>query len=152
LCPSNWTSIGPYGSPVFAEVIDPGHPETIYTGSEGAGVRKSTDGGETWLPKNNGLPDSIYSMVLDPMHPQTLYATGGGIFKSMNGGENWDLTSGAGSPLVLDPSDPQTIYAGATGGLSKSTDGGATWQRLGNGIVGQVGSIAVDSLHPGTLY
>jgi hypothetical protein len=53
-CPSSWTSIGPYGSPTFAEVIDPSHPDTIYTASEGAGVRKSTDGGLTWSPKNNG--------------------------------------------------------------------------------------------------
>ena len=55
LCPSSWTSIGPYGSPVFAEVIDPGHPETVYTASEGAGVRVSTDGGVSWSARNTGL-------------------------------------------------------------------------------------------------
>ncbi len=30
--------------------------------------------------------------------------------------------------LAIDPAQPATLYAGTTDGVSKSTDGGATWQ------------------------
>jgi photosystem II stability/assembly factor-like uncharacterized protein len=158
LCPSGWTSIGPYGSPTFAEVIDPSHPDTIYTGSEGAGVRKSTDGGATWSAMNTGLPAAalnVYGMLLDPTHPQTLYA---GTYKTTDGGEHWTQTALTGTlgSFAIDPSDG-TLYAGAQGAagvLYRSTDGGVSWQQADNGIVGipNFASIAVDPLHPGTLY
>jgi hypothetical protein len=44
LCPSSWTNIGPPGSPVWAEAIDPGNPETIYTDSFGAGFARARTG------------------------------------------------------------------------------------------------------------
>jgi photosystem II stability/assembly factor-like uncharacterized protein len=159
LCPSSWTSIGPYGSPTRGGiVIDPSHPDTIYTASEGAGVRKSTDGGTNWSAVNHGITNNTtVALAMDPKNPQTLYrgaelglnALGPtGVWKSTNGGESWAPTglTTAVQYLAIDPNDSQTIYSQN----SKSTDGGNHWQP--NGVGFSVGSIAFDPLHPGTLY
>jgi photosystem II stability/assembly factor-like uncharacterized protein len=165
LCLSTWTNIGPFGSPTETIFIDPAHPDTIYTGSEGAGVRQSTDFGATWSAKNSGLTGTallVYTLVQDPTAPQMLYAgTFGGNYVSPDGGEHWTpypALPGFMTAFAVDPSDG-TRYAGvqgtiATGRLYKSTDGGASWQQADTGIVGLVAgrSIAVDPLHPGTLY
>jgi photosystem II stability/assembly factor-like uncharacterized protein len=164
LCLSTWTNIGPYGSPIETILIDPAHPDTIYTGSEGAGVRKSTDGGATWSPKNNGLTGTallVYTLVQDPIDRQKLYAgTFGGNYVSTDSGEHWSTYTalqGGISALAVDPNDG-TLYAGVSASpnttmrLYKSTDDGVSWQQADNGIVGQVARIAVDPLHPGTLY
>jgi photosystem II stability/assembly factor-like uncharacterized protein len=160
---STWTNIGPYGSPTETILIDPAHPDTIYTGSEGAGVRKSTDGGATWSAKNNGLTGTallIYTLVEDPTDPQKLYAgTFGGNYVSTDSGEHWTTypaLPGTMGAFAIDPNDG-TRYAGvqgtiATGRLYKSTDDEASWQQADNGIIGLVSRIAVDPLHPGTLY
>jgi MYXO-CTERM domain-containing protein len=36
--------------------------------------------------------------------------------------------------MAFDPGDPQVIYAGTDGGLARSQDGGATWERLNEGV------------------
>jgi hypothetical protein len=50
-----------------------------------SGVFRSTDGGTTWTPRNNGLANTLVtSLATDPSSPATLYAGtyGGGIFKA----------------------------------------------------------------------
>jgi photosystem II stability/assembly factor-like uncharacterized protein len=62
------------------------------------------------------------------------------------------------SRMVADPGDPRTLYAliqvnpaGSGNALWKSTDGGATWRSIQQGI-GPVEMLAVDPLQPGRLY
>jgi len=86
---------------------------------------------------------------------------GFGIYKSLDGGDTWtpinagleDLTV---SHLVVDPTDTQTLYAGVgcvdddialPGNVFKSTDGGASWQRLDG--VSPGAPITRLALHPG---
>jgi photosystem II stability/assembly factor-like uncharacterized protein len=164
LCLSTWTNIGPYGSPTETILIDRAHPDTIYTGSEGAGVRQSTDGGATWSAKNNGLTGTallVYYLFQDPTDPHKLYAgTSGGNYVSTDSGEHWTTYAALPGGMTAFAGDPNdgTLYAGIAVSrmqpvpLYKSTDDGASWQPAGNGIVGQVDRIAVDPLHPGTLY
>lgn len=59
-------------------------------------------------------------------------------------------------PLAIDPTNPNTIYAGsygvhnvADGGLVKSTDGGASWNRL---LASVILSLAVDPGNPNIIY
>jgi photosystem II stability/assembly factor-like uncharacterized protein len=154
---STWSNIGPYGSPTQAIVIDPTNPDTIYSGSEGAGVRMSTDGGITWSARNTGLQGNalvVLSLLLDPGQPQTLFAvTFAGAYKSTDAGAHWKTFGVAGvGPITMDPTNSNTLYAGGAGGLFKTTDGGATWHAAGNGLVGVAYSISVDPLHPDTVY
>jgi photosystem II stability/assembly factor-like uncharacterized protein len=120
---------------VLALEIDPTAPTTLYVGTFN-GAFKSTNGGENWEPINNGLTNSgVHSLAIDPSEPTTLYAgaytivndsgnpyiPGSGIFKSTNGGMNWEvintgLTHTAVSTLAIDPSVSAILYAGTWGG------------------------------------
>ncbi|MGL5888328.1 MAG: VPS10 domain-containing protein, partial [Bacteroidia bacterium] len=60
----------------------------------------------------------------------------GEIYKSIDGGQNWFLTSinvgnlGEVSSIEIDPTDPNVVYVGAASTIIKTTDGGATWSPL----------------------
>jgi photosystem II stability/assembly factor-like uncharacterized protein len=166
---NTWTTHGPEGGWVSSLVIDNRTPATLYAGTRGGGIFKSSNGGQTWMAINTGLvlarpsplparppqagPD-IAALAIDPSAPATIYAWGGGLFKSTDGGGSWTATglSGA-STLAIDPSAPATIYAGSgffTGGVFKSTDGGATWTAVLDAP--QVRVLAIDPSAPATLY
>jgi len=57
-------------------------------------VYKTPNGGESWVPKNNGLMSlDVRSLAIDPQNPEIVYAglaEGAGIFKTSNGGELWE--------------------------------------------------------------
>ncbi len=90
---------------------------------------------------------------------RTRYAAGsGGIFKSTDGGVSWNSMNpglsfyvcGGGPPcfepfyvgsLLIDPQNSSTLYATAghasfpiPGGVLRSTDGGATWNQMNEGL------------------
>jgi photosystem II stability/assembly factor-like uncharacterized protein len=75
------------------------------------------------------------------------------VYKSINGGGSWqavpDLDSSYIAAFAIDPSVPNTLYVGAAGGISKSTDGGATWRLIG---LSDVRSLAIDPLSPNRVY
>jgi photosystem II stability/assembly factor-like uncharacterized protein len=132
-------------------VVDPTNSSTIYVVA-GGGILKSTNGGESWIRANAGLPDTyVNTIVIDPITPSKLYAVTGstGIFKSTNSGGSWN-TLNTGLPpnsfintLVIGPTTPPTVYV--TGSvpqpgkppsavLLKSTDGGESWNALDSGL------------------
>jgi photosystem II stability/assembly factor-like uncharacterized protein len=115
---NTWTSIGPEGAGVRTMVIDPKTPTTLYVGTWGGGVFKTTNGGENWSAASTGLTDRvIYSLAIDPMSPNNIYAmTQSIIFKSTNSGENWsdcgkDLSNSSDVPSTIDTPIPSTFYS-----------------------------------------
>lgn len=131
---------------------------------DGLGVYRSADGGDTWESRGLEEVGSIGRVLVDPADPDRLYVAAmgklftnnseRGVYRSLDGGANWEqvlfLSDSTGAiDLVLHPSDPNTLYAamwerirrpdrrqytGSTSGVYKSTDGGTTWQELGNGL------------------
>jgi photosystem II stability/assembly factor-like uncharacterized protein len=95
-------------------------------------------------------------------------AASGGIFRSRDGGTNWepifdDQPVAAIGSLAVDPVNTNVIWAGTgetfirsnvlTGnGIYKSVDGGDTWQQLGLEKTGRIGRIVVDPLDPDTVF
>ena len=131
--------------------------ETEYTDKvgDGAGVFKSTDRGNNWTQINNGL-NSLETNVLavDPNDSDVLYlgTDDDGIYKSINGGENWKkliptASFGVGD-IIVDPQDSNNVYMGTVDyfrlsesrgvlgdfGVYKSTDGGTTWEEFNSGL------------------
>src|SRR5437899_2516260 len=95
---NSWTSIGPDGGFIMALAIDPVTPATLYAGTYRGGVFKSTNGGESWIAANTGLPDcQVSALAIDPQTPATLYAGTlptssicGGVFKiKLSPGTRW---------------------------------------------------------------
>src|SRR5256885_10222887 len=116
---NSWTSNGPEGGSIRALAIDPMTPGTLYAGTGGGGVFKSTNGGGSWV--NTGLTNNLFvtTLAIDPQAPATLYAGGGnGVFKSTDGGGSWTAAyfSFSVTTLAIDPQTPATLYAGTYGG------------------------------------
>ena len=163
-----WTTNGPEGGYIYALAIDPQAPETIYAGTwQKGGVFKSEDGGGTWTPINNGLPDTygrnirLSSLAVDPQHSDTVYVgtNGEGIFKSEDGGGTWvpinsGLANGIIYSLAIDPQASQTIYAAlGSDGVFKSEDGGANWGSVNTGLSDVHAQVlAIDPQHSSTVY
>ena len=125
-------------------------------------------GNDAWTVAGQPPGGTVMKVVVNPATPSILYATSGpGVFESTDSGSSWTLvfkTLNGPSDLVIDPLNPDTLYA-AYGGdsdktLFKSTDGGATWNALTNGLgtifngteVDGVAWIAVDPVDEGTVY
>jgi photosystem II stability/assembly factor-like uncharacterized protein len=76
-------------------------PWDLTSGGPGSGLYVSRDGGDTWKQlKENGLPDGIWGKVgvaVAPSNGNRVYALieaeKGGLFKSDDGGENWELAT-----------------------------------------------------------
>jgi photosystem II stability/assembly factor-like uncharacterized protein len=175
---------------VFAAVL--GHP---YGASEERGIYLSTDGGQTWnkaLNKNENVGGD--DLEMDPSNPDVVYATmwelrlgpwedaneyqgtGGGLFKSTDGGKNWtQLSNGLPKGVIqvhvaVAPSESSRLYAavasarGQTGqgsevGVYRSDDGGDSWQKITNDPrpAGRIGGgdlpvPKVDPKNPDVIY
>lgn len=124
-------------------------PENEVAG--GTGIFKSVDGGATWNPINEGLKNLyVGSLYISPVDSNTLLAgtgyamsgnEGGGIYRSTDGGLNWQYVGG--SPRVvsveISTANPQIAYAAdvAHSNFFRSDDAGVTWIDLsGNGEEG----------------
>jgi len=141
-----------------------GPPATVYAGTEGGGVLKSTDGGVSWNDSSTGLEDfDIFALAVNPRTPAILYvATGSqGVFKSTNSAAGWSrssvgLPSDTFTALAIDPSVPTTVYAGSfRNGVFSSTNAGAAWSPMNTGLTTRnILALAVNPagtcLHAGT--
>ena len=121
------------GIPIFCLTIDPNDPEIVWAGTQNAlGVYKSTDGGETWVEKTNGIVQeatSFRNFGIRPGNSSVVFAgveisTGlmgiefdkarGRIYKTEDGGENWRCVWEGGSLVrfvLFDPGNPDVMYA-----------------------------------------
>jgi photosystem II stability/assembly factor-like uncharacterized protein len=146
--------------------VHPKNPDIVYVAAQGhvwapnadRGVFKSTDGGKTWkkvLFRSDKA--GACDLVIDPTNPNVLYAgfwevyrkpwtlesggAGSGIFKSIDGGDNWtEITRSPGLPrgtigivgITVSPANPDRLWAiieAEDGGVFRSDNGGRTWTR-----------------------
>jgi photosystem II stability/assembly factor-like uncharacterized protein len=126
-----------------------------YAAVEVGGVLRSDDGGETWglVQGSSGDPDlgfppapyiypDLHDLAVHPSDPNLVYAaTGGGLYRTVDGGATWDyLYDCYCRALWIDPDDPQHIIfgpadqVGAVGRIEESRDGGQTWHLASGGL------------------
>jgi photosystem II stability/assembly factor-like uncharacterized protein len=119
----------------------------------------SRDGGDSWK-KVTTTPDEPMARIgigVAQSRPNivyliTEYPTAGTLLRSEDYGDTWQTISHDKdlnfrpfyySDVFVDPSDHNTLYT-LSGGLSKSTDGGRTVQRIGRGVHGDHQSFWID--------
>jgi len=138
------------------------NPNTLLWGTSGYPM-KSIDGGTTWKALRKGLPPGsvrLSALATDPSNPTTLYFGTDqlGIWKSTDGGENWESLHLPIMPgikaLAVNPTNSSTVYAAGVFGISKSLDGGTTWNQSNRGLIkgNTVYSLAIDPRSPETIY
>jgi photosystem II stability/assembly factor-like uncharacterized protein len=153
--------------------------------SYGNGVYRSEDGGKTWKNVGLKASEHIGRIVIDPKDSDTVYVAaqgplwgqGGdrGLYKTTDAGKSWkkilSISDNTGvTDVVVDPQNPETVYAAAyqrrrhmwtliNGGpesaLYKSTDAGASWNKLKSGLptveLGRIG-LAISPVDSNVLY
>jgi uncharacterized protein (TIGR03437 family) len=157
------------GTGINGFAIDPTNSSVFYAATLGQGMVKSTDGGATWTPIDNGIvvqPNSILAVRgiwIDPNHPSVLFTTGfvGSdytLLRSADAGASWQpltdpLVSGL-ATVSFDPFIPGKVYATSNLHSAVSTDGGLTWSALTPvaDSTWQPSVILPDPNHPGVLY
>ena len=160
------------------------HPVRGVMTSHGDGVYRSVDGGKTWSHLGLENSRHIAGIQVHPQNSDLIYvavqgAVHGpseerGIYRSTDGGQTWEHlffvneTTGA-ADLSMNPENPRILYAGmwdhhrapwqirsggAGSGVYRSTDGGANWAKLNQGLperMGKVG-VAVSPVDPELIY
>jgi len=163
-----WTERGPnnVGGRTRAFAIDVTSPTTLLAGSVGGGLWKSTDDGASWTIRS--APGQIHGITCIAQDRRagktgTWYAgtgeirgsttndtrwgslyRGDGIFKSIDGGETWDMLPfmSWGTPETTEDFDfvinvatnpanaaQDEVFAAAYAGVYRSANGGTTWSR-----------------------
>ena len=142
--------------------------------SIGDGLYKSNDGGTTWNKLGFEKSERIANIIVNPNNSNEVYVAvlgalwsdsdERGVYKTTDGGATWnkvlyiDQTTGC-ADLAMDPNNPNILYAsmwefrrtgwsfnsgGDKSALYKSTDGGATWNKIHNGFPeGKLGRLAI---------
>ena len=153
-----WALEGPtnVGGRLTDLAIDPADPDTVYVAAATGGVWKTTDGGVTL---QQAWPDDAAQAIgaitigaegriwagageLNPGGGSITFG-GNGVYRSDDGGATWKRRgledSGTTGRIVAHPTDPDTVYVAAGGslfnaggerGIYRSTNGGASWQRV----------------------
>jgi photosystem II stability/assembly factor-like uncharacterized protein len=160
------------GSKAQCLAVDPGDPETVYAGLRESGVRRTTDGGRTWV--DCGLPEpGVFSLAVSAADGAVYAGTEPSrLFRSENRGDTWrELEALLELPsrptwsfpprpwtshvrwIAPNPHDASLILVGIElGGLMRSLDGGESWEDHRPGAQRDVHSLAWHPSVPGWSY
>ncbi|PYS64133.1 MAG: glycosyl hydrolase [Acidobacteria bacterium] len=153
--------------------------------SYGSGLYRSDDGGKTWKNVGLKTSEHIGRIAIDPKDSNVVYVaaqgplwgSGGdrGLFKTTDGAKTWknilNISENTGvTDVVIDPQNPETIYAasyqrrrhmftlidgGPESAIYKSTDAGATWNKVRAGLptieMGRIG-LAISPVDSNVIY
>ena len=88
--PGDFRVIGPGGGgAMFNPTISPHDPNTVLISCDMTGSYITHDGGHSWRMFN--LRGVVDFFVFDPLDTKTMYAHATGLWRSTDGGENWNL-------------------------------------------------------------
>lgn len=159
--------------------VDPADFSTWYIATASGGLWKTTNAGTTFSPLFDGEGSySIGVVSVDPNNPNVVWvgtgennvqrsvSYGDGVYKSQDGGRSWRnmglKTSEHIGKILIDPRNSDVVYVAAQGavfsgggerGLYKTTDGGATWERILEGANEWTGvtDVVMDPRNPDIL-
>ena len=130
---------GPYGGEILA--IHAAPKGVLLVGTEGGGIFRSTDRGDSWTPVNTGLrfepENSFWSVTAFAQKGETLYAgTRDGLYRSTDGGNTWhhvstfrEYESISGLVVIED-----RIYVGTLNTGVWYSDDGDLWMQVNDGL------------------
>ena len=156
---TRFRNIGPFRTAAWVtEIAVPESPPrdrlyTIYAATRTGGLWKTTNNGITWTPISDSVEiAAVGAVALAPSNPQVVWMgtgdqanarssySGKGVYKSTDGGKNWQLMGLTDSHhiarIVIHPTNPDVVYVAAMGhlfsrneerGVFRTKDGGRRW-------------------------
>ncbi len=153
---ANWTPDGPSSPTGFGIgqvdclAFDPNDNNTIYAGSLGGGVWKTTDEGLNWYNLNTDhqlAQLGILAISLSQSNPNVIFTTAHtalhtffvGIYRSVDAGLTWQLVNNglpignsvgiaSATKIYIDPINPNVVIVATSSGLFKTTNAMAACQ------------------------
>ena len=158
---TTWADVRPEGLPtldVHGFAADPTDAKTLYAAIAGAGLFRSTDGGDAFTLVSREVGPAVMALAVTPGGRILAGDMERGLLTSDDGGKTWKLALRASvMGIAVNPQRSQRILA--TGpGVHVSTDGGKTWDEA-DALVAETGPVAwadADTAYvvglDGTLY
>ncbi|WP_405684124.1 exo-alpha-sialidase [Streptomyces sp. NBC_01387] len=162
----------------------PAAPDVVYAGTEPAALFRSEDRGETfelvrplwehptrskWVPGGGG--EAVHTVVTDRRSADavTVAVSTAGVFRSLDGGADWEPSNKGVSAVFLpdpdpefgqcvhkiaqDAGDPDRLYLQNHWGVYRSDDAGASWKDIGAGLPSTFGfAVAAHPHRADTAY
>ena len=136
------------GTPRVTQIaIDPDDTRIVWAGIEVDGLRRSVDGGDSWVRVNSFTDDDIHGLIITKGNPNRVLAlTPRDLFVSTDMGESWDAMdihsvmtrdndSNYARWIVAKPDNPDMLFMGLGNGnvgdggnIWRSHDGGSKWE------------------------
>lgn len=170
---STWRALNDFQSnlAIASLVMDPTNTEILYAGTgegffnadaiRGAGIFRSTDGGQTWIqlsatnPANDTNWYYVNRIAVNPSNSSLiLAATNGGVYRTTDGGTSWtQITSTRALDVKWDPNTTTRAIAGrADGAVAVSTNSGASFSTVTIVSGGSRVELAFAPSSSGTVY
>jgi photosystem II stability/assembly factor-like uncharacterized protein len=171
-----WENLGPnsidtLSGRMLCLTFHPDSSDVLYAGAGAGGLWRSDNAGASWRALTDELPSMRVSAVaVNPNNtreiligtgigqvPSISLQPGVGVLKSVDGGNNWQMTSFSFAlsqnvstyKIVYDPFDQDRVYLAATNGFYISTNGGDTWQQI---LTNRIYDIELHPTQAGTMY
>ena len=126
--------------------VDPTDSRNVWVGLEVDGVRRSTDGGDTWTTVNGAIPNpDVHSVLVIPGPPRTVFVVvNDDVWRIIDAGKTWQPTRAREvfpwhypRTIAAKPGESRTVFVtlgdstpGRVGTVMRSTDAGVTWRSV----------------------
>ena len=152
-------SDGLTNSKAHSLAADPNDATKIWAANTEGGVFWSTDGGSTFTEWNTGIEtELVRALEMDPSTPGRFWAaTGDGVGRTTDGGATWTTHrhmywwNDALFAMGVSASDPDVLYIDGPF-MSRSDDGGDTFELVQSTCGGAYNDLAVDPTNPLVVY
>ena len=130
---------GPFGGAPYCLLYK---NNSLFAGTE-CGVFVTSNDGEVWERRANGLTDCTPVVALIEFNNNILAGTNNGVYTSSDNGLNWNSTSSGLTNLdvLCFYVNGQDILVATQGGVFKSINGGSSWASSSIGIPGNSGAV-----------
>ena len=156
-----WSKLSlPFSQPIVRSVdVSPtfANDQTLFIGTDGQGVFRSNNAGDSWADVSAGLPMTMKTrrVRVSPAYAsdQTVFVASwkSGIWRSLAGGSGWaNVSTGIDARIqafVISPdfaSDGMLLASGKPGRLWRTFDGGDSWATADVGLPFEDGMVVLD--------
>lgn len=150
--------------------VDPTDHRNVWVGLEVDGVRRSSDGGETWSKVNGAIPNlDVHNVLVAAGPPKTVFTVvNDDVWRSTDDGKTWLAVRAREvfpwhypRGIAVKPNDSRTVFLtlgdatpGRVGTVMRSKDAGSTWASLSFPVQpnSAIWTVSIPAAEPDTMF